>query len=247
MAKLEMDQYLFHGIFACSTDPDISKMEAKILRNILHFQMIASREILKTILSEEEYRKIVMKPTTNWNGNSYVSISTHTNKVSLFPGHFSGKINHEYYPAYDLYVNLRPSIILNYKLLKELPICGNPVNNMPGEIQIKDKIPSDYFIGITCPYASSLDSFLDYIWKKFHQKNEYEFLDYDKWYMAAEDDLFKMSEEEFTHKYYDKVILFEEVLKETDSNLKLYYLDGRPVLSSIEKIEQVAKIKEKCL
>ncbi len=242
-----MDQYLFHGIFACSIERDTSPVEAEIMKDILNFKIIASRKILKTLLSEEDYyKRIIRRPTGNWNGDTYVSISTHVNRLSLFPGHFSGKVNNECLSSYKLYIQFKPAMILDSKLLKELPVCKEPANNMPGEIQVKDKIAIDYFVGITLPYASPLDSFFDYIWKVSHLKNDYELIDYNSWYMDAKEDLLKLSEEEFINKYYKRVMLFEEVLKETGSSLKLYYIDGRPILTSEERIEQIAKIKEKC-
>ncbi len=242
-----MDQYLFHGIFACAPERDTSNMEAEIIKSILNSKMIASRELLKTLLTEEEYKRIVMTPTENWNGDTHVSVSAHISKVTSFPGHFSGKINHECTPAYTLYIKFKPAIILNCRLLGELPVCQNPVNNMPGEIQIKDKVPSEYFEGILLPYGGSLDLFLDYIWKKHHPKNEWEILDYYRWYTDAEEDLFQLSEEEFVRKYYQKVMLFEEVLKETNSNLKLYQIDGSPILTSTKRLDQIEKLKKKCL
>lgn len=96
------------------------------------------------------------------------------------------------------------------------------------------------------PKPPEIDSFLEYI-DLVNSPNGGTFkAEYKLWYEEAREDLLKLSKEEFVRKYYKKIMLFEEVLKETDSSLKLYYIDGRPILTSEERIEQVAKIKEKC-
>lgn len=68
-----------------------------------------------------------------------------------------------------------------------------------------------------------------------------------EYYEEEREDLSHLTEEEFVRKYYKKVISFEEVLRRADSNLKLYQIDGSPILTSTDRMEQIAKLKKKCL
>lgn len=252
MRKINLNQYFFHGMepwdnFFNHKKP---KSSIEILEKILNTGYIASRRLLKEILSEEEYKLLDMTRGMNWNKNDYVSIGP-----TIHPEIEGIRSVLEDYPnetedwhgfAYNHYIKEYPSIILDSKLLKELEVNEDEGPRFIGEIQVRDRISSDYFVGVTLPKPPEIDSFLEYI-DLVNSPNGGTFkAEYKLWYEEAREDLLKLSKEEFVRKYYKKIMLFEEVLKETDSSLKLYYIDGRPILTSEERIEQVAKIKEKC-
>lgn len=76
MRKINLNQYFFHGMepwdnFFNHKKP---KSSIEILEKILNTGYIASRRLLKEILSEEEYKLLDMTRGMNWNKNDYVSI-----------------------------------------------------------------------------------------------------------------------------------------------------------------------------
>lgn len=249
MDKLNMNDYLFHGISAYFYEGYSSKLEeeSEILRTILNTKFIASRKYLESILESDKRDVLELTRSVRY----YVkdnSVSIYrTRNSSTFDDFSLAYYSNSYwdnnpYFAYNTYKNY-PSIILNSKILTELPrIYSKWI--MPGEIQIEDKISIDYFVGISLP-CITLDSSLDKIIKNFDTVKPLDYFSYDN---RMKEDLIHLSEEEFVLKYYQDVILFERVLQETKSNLKLYHTEsGYLVKSSEQEIEFVSKIKKKCI
>lgn len=252
MEKIDLNQYLFHGLepWKCffSNKKTIDSIE--VLQKILNTGYIASRKLLKNIFPEEEYRLLDMGRGMNWNKDNYVSIvptihpeiegihSVLEDFVDL-QENFDGL-------AYNFYVKKFPSIVLDSKLLQELQVNEDQGPRFIGEIQIRDRISSNYFVGVTLPEAPDFDLFYEYMNLVNSTSNGQSEVEYNQWYKEASEDLFKLTEEEFVRKYYKTVMLFEEVLRKTDSNLNLYHADtGIQIPSSTEKMEELAKIKKK--
>ncbi len=248
MEKLNLNEYLFHGIEPWK---DIlgSKMlmdSIVIFQKILNTGYIASRNLLKETLSEEEYKLLDMSGRMNWNKDDWVSVVP-----TLHPeieGIHSILEDFEYLPedfhglAYNFYVQEYPAIVLDARLLKELQVNGDSGPRFLGEIQVKEKISSEYFVGVTIPELIQTDAFLN--WLLTDDKNIK--IGYHPWYEKAQVDVFDLTEEEFVQKYYKAVILFEEVLKETSPRLKLYHSEtGQPIVTSTERREQIEKFKKK--
>jgi len=254
MESLNLDQYLFHGIESYKSSFFYNgryvkeEEEARILKQILNTGFLASRKLLKDILSEEEYKLLVMLSDMNWNGEKYVSIvPTSYPQIGGIDSALDDSIcqlEDSRRKTYNYYVTEHASLVLDAKLLRELPVNHNPGPKMAGEIQIEEKIPSDYFIGVTLPELTRTDAFLNYLMTG----DESIEIGYQSWYENAQVDILRLTEEEFVQKYYKKVILFEEVLKEANSNLKLYHTEtGKPIMTSTERMEQIKKFKKKCL
>lgn len=76
MEKLNLNKYLFHGMESWDNSSDGRKsMESiEILEKILNTGFIASRRLLKEILSEEEYKLLEKSHGINWNKNDWISI-----------------------------------------------------------------------------------------------------------------------------------------------------------------------------
>ena len=252
MEKIDLNQYLFHGLEPWSSFFNNKKTidSIEILQKILNTGFIASRNILKNILSEEEYRLLDMGRGMNWNKDNYVSIVP-----TIHPeieGIHSVLEDFDYLQedfdglAYNFYVKKFPSIVLDSKLLQELQVNKDQGPRFIGEIQIRDRISSNYFVGITLPEVPDFDLFFEYMNLVNSKSNGLSELEYNSWYKEASEELFNLTEEEFVRKYYKTVMLFEKVLTKTDSNLKLYHADtGIQIPSSTEKMEEVEKIKKK--
>lgn len=252
MEKINLNQYLFHGLEPWKNFFSYKKTigSIEILQKILNTGFIASRNLLKDILSEEEYRLLDMGRGINWNKDNYVSIvpTLHPEIEGIhsvledfidFQENFNGL-------AYNFYVKKYPSIILDTKLLQELKVNEDQGPRFIGEIQIRDRIPSNYFVGVTLPEVPNFDLFFEYMNLINSTSIELSEVEYSPWYEEASKDLFHLTEEEFVRKYYKTVILFEEILEKTASNLKLYHVNtGIQIPSSTEKMEEVGKFKKK--
>lgn len=224
MEKLNLNEYLFHGLEPWNNffNSRKTKESIEILEAVLNTGFIASRRLLKEILSEEEYKLLDTARVLNWNKDDWVSIvptiypeieGIHS-VLEDYPG------NSEVYQgfAYNYYIKEYPSIILDSKLLKELEVNEDEGPRFIGEIQVRDRISSDYFVGVTLPKPPEIDSFLEYI-DLVNSPNGGTFkAEYNSWYMDAKEDLLKLSKEEFVRKYYKKIMLFEEVLNEKEND-----------------------------
>lgn len=243
MKKLNMDDYLFHGIkpYKWKHFEEREQEEAEILRQILNDGFIGSRKYLREILSKEDYESLRKFKRTNWNGIDYVSITPYLSKI-LKDYYWLDSTDDEI--AYNDYIRKYPSIILDSKLLTELSRNLHCYNTQPGEIQIKDKIPVDYFVGIMIPYIDLNSRFDRILTSSYHSSD----CGLPSWYDTAKQDLLELTTEKFVNKYYQVVILFERVLQETNFHLNLYHTEtGRPILSSSEEMKFVEKVKIKYL
>lgn len=250
MEKLNLNQYLFHGIepWDSALAPGKSISSVEILKKILSTGYIASRRLLKEILLEEEY-KALEAGRMNWNQDAYVSI-TPTIRPEIEGIHSVLKD----YPdepedwhgfAYNFYVKEFPAIVLDSILLKDLKVNHDKGFRFIGEIQIEDKILSDYFVGITLTKVPNFDLLFKYLSFLIPSNDSMTKVGYQTWYEKARKDLFQLTEEEFVQKYYKSVIQFEETLKVADSNLKLYDADtGFHIPSSEERMKEVEKFKK---
>ena len=236
--NLKMDNYLFHSIKPYhlkiegseSIHEKYIKYSCEIMKKILKTGAILPRNDLKKILTEEEYTIFEKDHHINWNKNNNVSISFHPNKLD-----FNSDEN-----AFETYVKRYPTFILNTELLNHLSICKHPYRKMIDEIQIEEKIPTSYIVGIALPniyLEEHLHEMKEYIKKPIKcEKNYPYYLD------MMKEDLKKEKTEKFLKDYYLEVIILEEMLNEINSNLRLYHtLTGIPITSSNELL---IKIKE---
>lgn len=237
--KLNMDDYLFHGISAYFYDGYSSKIEeeSEIFRTILNTKFIGSRKYLEKILENDKRERLELVRSVRYyvKENSVSIYFTRYSNIKDFSSYYSGSYwdNNPFF-AYYAYKN-KPSIILNAKLLENLP-CIYSKWGMPGEIQIQDKIPIDYFVGIALSNIN-LNSSIDRAIESTDTTTKNT-----SWYL----DLMHLSEEEFVNKYYQDVILFERVLKETGYSLKLYHTEtGEEIMSQNDEIEHIKVLKEK--
>ncbi len=242
MEKLKMDDYLFHSIRAHQEmymEKRKPKEEAYLLKKTLEAGFIASRKYLREILTKNEYEFIERFTSMNWNGMNNVSIA-YNHKSTLYGGSLSevhSDVEDSPAFAYNHYVKKFPSIILNSILLQELSMRPEPYKKHIGEIQIEDKIPMKYFVGIALPNIK-LNFFLNRVINCFDVLTDFE--------NKMKLDFMCTSVEEFIKNYYQEVILFEGVLQETGSNLKLYHTEtGEEILSSSNEIEYVRDLKKK--
>ncbi len=252
MERINLNQHLFHGLVPWKSYFYHEKYidSAEVLQKILNTGLIASNKILKDILSDEEYTLLNMKRVMTWNKDDYVSIVP-----TIHPeieGIHSALEDFTYLQedskglAYNFYVKGYPSIVLDSKLLKELEVNEDQGPCMIDEIQIKDRIPSNYFVGVTLPDVPDFDSFFEYMNLVNSTGNGQSQVKYKPWYDEASEDLFSLTEEEFVCKYYKPVMSFEDVLRKTHSNLKLYNVDtGIQIPSSLDKMREVEKVKKK--
>lgn len=239
-----MDEYLFYGIKAHQEmylESRKPKEEAYILKKILETGFIASRKYLKEILTKNEYEFMERFSVMNWNDMDNVSI-TSSIKSNIIYGRsllemYSDVEEDSTIFSYNHYIRKFPSIILNPLLLTELAMRLEPYRKHIGEIQIADKIPMKYFIGIALPNIN-LNFFLNRVIDSFDILNVFE--------NKIKQDLIDISEEEFVQKYYQNVIIFENVLLEMGFNFKLYHTEtGEEILSLNDEIEYVRNLKRK--
>lgn len=239
-----MDEYLFYGIKAHQEmylERRKPKEEAYILKKILETGFIASRKYLKEILSKNEYEFMEQFCVMNWNDMDNVSITSSLKSNIIYGrsllGIYSDIEENSTTFSYNHYIRKFPSIILNPLLLTELSMRPEPYRKHIGEVQIVDKIPMEYFVGIALPNIN-LNSFLSRVIDSFDILNVFE--------NEIKLDFIDISEEEFVQKYYQDVIIFENVLHEMGFNLKLYHTEsGEEILSSNDEIEYIRDLKRK--
>lgn len=239
MEKLNMDDYLFHGISAYYQEGYSSNIEeeSEILNSILKTKYIASRQYLEDILDDNKREKLELIRTVEYyvkENSVSIYFTRHTNVSDYASFYTSSYWDNNLYFAYYSYKN-KPSIILNANLLeKNSRIYSKWI--MSGEIQIKDKIPLQYFVGIALPNIK-LNYFLNRTKNSFDIPTEFE--------SQMKLDFMNLPVEEFVDTYYQEVILFERVLQETGIRLPLYHTEtGERILSSSEEIEYVRGLKK---
>ena len=136
MEKLDLHNVLFHGLAHFLTYQRFD-LSLKRLDQVLKSGAILSRngqkEILPTLgFQFEKYGKSL------WNGEDYISVCTKSNEDNK---HYN--YNTE---AFFEFVDGGIGFILDKKLLEELEI--RLYNCQDGEIQVKDRIDSKYFLGV---------------------------------------------------------------------------------------------------
>ena len=137
MKKINLDKVLYHGLGHASLE-DREEISLKRLESVLKSG---------AILSRDEQRKIFDLPPYVYqyqlkNGNEYVCVCKRKGKAK----------NIKWSEAFYEFVEGGVSLILDEKLLDELEIRKE--NFQDGEIQIKNKIPLDYIIGIAVDRSS---------------------------------------------------------------------------------------------
>ena len=243
--NLKMDDYLFHSMkpyplkIEMNQNTNIHEKNIKycceITKKILETKAILPRNELKKTLSEEEYTIFEKNHHINWNKENNVSISIHPNKLNL---DLTIEEN-----AFTTYTKMYPSFILNPSLLRNLPICKEPYHKMPDEIQIEGKIPTSYIVGIALPniyLEEQLKELEDNIKHpiKWMKKNSY-YLD------MMKEDLKKETAEKILNDYYLEVIYLENMLKDLNSDFKLYHtLTGTQITSSNELLIKIKKTQK---
>lgn len=168
MEKLNVNQYLYHGIqpwdsfFNCQKPTE----SIEILEKILNKGFLAPRKILKEILTDEEYKLLNIARGLNWNKDDYVSIvpTLHPEIEGLHSvlEDYSCLDEDAIGFSYNFYVKQFPSIVLDSRLLQELKV-NEKGNRFIVEIQIEGKIPNDYFVAITFPKMPAMNLFFQYI------------------------------------------------------------------------------------
>lgn len=136
MSTIHFDKIYYHGLDCDNFRREIPNYELSLctLATILKTRAIYSREKLleyKIIKDKSSFRD-----TINWNGNEYVSISKNCFSSSPFE-------------SYDVYVKPGMAIMISDQIEEELEFRKEGYNRLMGEFQVKEKIPSDYFLGIT--------------------------------------------------------------------------------------------------
>lgn len=242
--SIDLENSLFYGIHYHQEwlkETRNPKEEAKILQKILETGFIASKRNLQKILTEEEYENVEKYGYMDWNKLDYVSVTFSLKMTSIYEAEIVKKMPElsDRSKDYDNFIyhfyKKFPTIVLDLKLLEELQIRPLPYNKCIGEIQIKDKIPTSYFKGIMLPNILTC--------KKIEEIVTSEDL-LDKSLTLIKENFLEWSEEEFMEKYYEEVILFENVLKFTHSSLKLFHTEtGEPILSLEEILNRLRNLK----
>lgn len=226
------------------------KKEAEKLKKIITTGYIASRKDLKGILTLEEYDSLC-DINTNWNEGDYVSITPFRTKQKNFPAHRNGKCASTFDNSYNIYVARHPAIILNNNLLENLPIRRNPNNNMLGEIQVKDKIPDEYFIGISLPGISDFDRCLNSCITRICNTNGKRPLDWEYWYenyyREINSAMHESTAEQMAKRWYETLFIFADTLKNLSSPLKLYEEGTGKQIVPEKKVSEIEKMKKKIM
>lgn len=133
MEKINFDKVYYHGLDVDNCGKKIPNYELSIsrLETILKTGSIYSR---KKLLESKIAKDNLFRDIINWNGNDYVSI-TRKNSYPL--------------SAYYMYVKTGMALIIDDNIEKEIEFREDNYLKLTGEIQVKDAILSDYFIGIT--------------------------------------------------------------------------------------------------
>lgn len=148
MEKIDLHNSLFHGLAHFLADKRFD-LSLKRLDQILKCGAILSRNEQKKILptlgfSFEDYCKIL------WNGEDYISICKKSN----------GNNKEDNTEAFFEFLEGGIGLILDKKLLKELETKSSHCQD--GEIQVKNKIDSKYFLGVLVRDMSD-DFFIHYL------------------------------------------------------------------------------------
>ena len=151
MRKLDLHSVLFHGFAHFLTDKRF-ELSLKRLDQILKSGAILSRNEQKKVLptlgfTPEAYCKIL------WNGEDYISICKKSDEDNP---EYNTNSFFEFIGEYGI------GLILDKKLLNELEIRLSNCDD--GEIQVKDKIDSKYFLGVLVGYMSD-EFFIRYLEK----------------------------------------------------------------------------------
>lgn len=237
MININIKKYLFHAIRPYEFNLNYSekmKEEIKILLNIITSGAIFSRRNLKEILSEEEWNRLDKGHWINWNKFDWVSIASKDdctiNYLDNYTDNFATGMH-----AFHEHILKYPSIILNSTLLSDLTIsgcCDKEISCQKGEIQVKDKIPCDYFIGVALPNIYDNSEIL----KKFNSENSI--------YYLLSMELRRLDIEDFLSINYEKAISFEKALKSINSTLPIYHIEtGNPILPYNQELEKLAEVK----
>lgn len=149
MEKIDLHSVLFHGLAHFLEDKRFD-LSLKRLEQILKSGAILSRNEQKKILptlgfTPEDYCKIL------WNGEDYISICRKSNDDNP---EYNTKSFFQFIGEYGI------GLILDKRLLNELKIRLSNCDD--GEIQVKDKIDSKYFLGVLVG-AMSDEFFIRYL------------------------------------------------------------------------------------
>lgn len=237
MTSIDIKEYLFHAIKPYEFHyNEAVKDEIKILINIITSGAIFSRRNLKSILPEEEFDKLCKGHQMNWNKLDWISIAPRNDTTINFPTSYMINFATQGMAAFYEHVIKFPSIILNPTLLHDLIIADcwdDEISCQNGEIQVKDKISSDYFVGIALPniYDSS-----ELIKNSISESSEY---------YRLRQELKELEIEDFLNRYYKNAILFEKALNSINSKLPIFHIEsGNPILPYNQELEELAKVKK---
>lgn len=240
MANINMKEYLFHAIKPYELNSnDKIKDEIKNLINIITSGAIFSRRNLKKILSEDEWNKLCKGHRMNWNKLDWVSIASKKDSTINFIDNYTVDFAMAGMHAFHEHIVKYPSIILNPMLLQDLTIADcwdEEISCQNGEIQVKDKIPCDYFVGIALPNVYDSSEIID---KSTSEYSMYKYL-YQK--------LKELNIEDFLNIYYEDAILFEKALKDINSTLPVYHIEtGKAILPCNQELEKLTEVKRMIL
>lgn len=145
---MNLEKNYFHFLNGNAENENISKICLNRLESILKTGYILSRNMQIKLLGNYE----MGVEELNWNGfdNISICIKTNHNEYNIaFKEYTDEDLN-----AYNLFaVNNSICIILESTLLKNKDIILDyPIYYLPGEFQVKHKIPLKYFSGIGIKY-----------------------------------------------------------------------------------------------
>jgi len=235
MSNINMKEYLFHAIKPYDLNSnDKIKDETKILINIITSGAIFSRRNLKKILPQDEWNKLCKGHRMNWNKLDWVSIASKKESTIDFIDNYTVDFAMAGMHAFHEHIVKYPSIILNPTLLHDLTIadCWNEeISCQNGEIQVKDKIPYDYFVGIALPDIYNSSEIIEKSNSGYYNTYLYQKLK-------------ELDIDDFLNTYYKEVIPFEKALKSINSTLPIYHTEtGKPILSCNQELEKLAEVK----
>jgi len=203
MNKINLDKVLFHGVTHRDDDELVS-------RNDLSLKRLDSIFKCGAILSRKEQRKVIALLETEYqfplkNGEDYVCICTRKGKNKLI------KCSDAFYQ----FIESGISLILDKKLLEDLEIREESFQD--GEIQVKNKIPLKYLVGVAVN-CSSDDSWVKHGLKVSKRA--------DKQYI--EQDL----------KYSRSIVEQVRIVLDKNNlqNINIYSLDDGKIITSMENV-----------
>lgn len=206
MKQINLDNVFFHGIdrwkYGMSRENELAQLNLILSSGAL----LSRNEQMKLYGEAFESKLEKYKNYTNYNGLDFVSICK---KYSS---------NNRFSEAYKLFVEHSISIIISPEVLSlQTNISHSRLED--GEIQIKDRIPKKYFIGIAID-KYTLEDLIEYLISK----------------QLTQDEILQELENEDRNNLVNEI---RNLLKNNGYNLPIYQLSsGNPILTLEEVLEK---------